>query len=159
MRKSLALNVALLILSCHAMLLASGNGKNADPEVAVRVSHSGLIPGPTLRQGQTVAKRIMATAGVHVRWGYDGSKTESQVCGGAVQTIELGFFLHVTGQARWPRRFRSLTATFALQCSSIACRISLRGIAFPRICFSDTRWPMRSAMSCSKTTATPKPGL
>ena len=95
-RKNSAVNVMLLMMSCNAISLASGNVNSTDPEVVVRVFQTGLIPGPTLHQGQIVAQRIMATAGVHVRWVYGGFKTESPVpgCasgGGAVQTIDLRF--------------------------------------------------------------------
>jgi hypothetical protein len=94
----------ILVLGMMVQAISSGrdrvmpeNPDGAQPEVLVRVFGVGAVSGLTMAQGEVVAKQILASAGVRIRWVVSavprGPKLQSAACENApaVETIDIRF--------------------------------------------------------------------
>ena len=82
--KNLVLNLILLAVSA-----ASVHAEDDEQEVLVRVFHAGSVPRYLLIPAEAAATKILASAGVRIRWANGGSAGNTS--GTFLDTIDLRF--------------------------------------------------------------------
>jgi len=101
----------ILVLGMMVQAISSGrhrvmpeNPDGAQPEVLVRVFDVGAVSGLTMAQGEVVAKQILASAGVRVRWAISAvprrPELQAAACenASAVETIDIRFAYSVPAE-------------------------------------------------------------
>ena len=63
-----AIHLVLLAISGNSGCWAAVKTGNPDPQVAIRLLDADPVAGPDLRTAQDIAGKILASAGVRVRW-------------------------------------------------------------------------------------------